>query len=144
MLSASDPYYVAKEEVAKAMNRLPGRRSEVLSVFEMWLRLGLHQEWKRLLMEDTARSQRFQQMHQEITGELEQLGLDLDDIDAPQQRNFECSTATISLVESNRNTFQLSDAELQSRKRFVKDSRRNLEELQKDLNGGKEIQREKN
>lgn len=30
MLSASDPYYVAKEEVAKAMNRLPGRRLEVL------------------------------------------------------------------------------------------------------------------
>ncbi|CAL1171307.1 unnamed protein product [Cladocopium goreaui] len=109
MLSASDPYYVAKEEVAKAMDRLRG----------------LHQDWKRLLQtEDTARSQRFQQMHQEITGELEQLGLDLDDIHA-----------TISMVEGNRNTFQLSDAELQSRKRFVTDSRRTLEDLQKDVNG---------
>ncbi len=29
---------------------------------------GLHQDWKRLLQEDTARSQRFQQMHQELTG----------------------------------------------------------------------------
>lgn len=109
MLSASDPYYVAKEEVAKAMDRLRG----------------LHQDWKHLLQtEDTARSQRFQQMHQEITGELEQLGLDLDDIHA-----------TISMVEGNRNTFQLSDAELQSRKRFVTDSRRTLEDLQKDVNG---------
>jgi hypothetical protein len=42
--------------------------------------------------------------------------------------------ATISMVEGNRNTFQLSDAELQSRKRFVTDSRRTLEDLQKDEN----------
>ena len=38
------------------------------------------------------------------------------------------------MVEGNRNTFQLSDAELQSRKRFVTDSRRTLEDLQKDEN----------
>lgn len=54
---------------------------------------------------------------------------------APGRNMFE---ATISLVESNRNTFQLSDAELQSRKRFVKDSRRNLEDLQKDRENDRE------
>eukprot|EP00437_Effrenium_voratum_P019475 CAMPEP_0181445858 /NCGR_PEP_ID=MMETSP1110-20121109/25804_1 /TAXON_ID=174948 /ORGANISM="Symbiodinium sp., Strain CCMP421" /LENGTH=237 /DNA_ID=CAMNT_0023569915 /DNA_START=55 /DNA_END=765 /DNA_ORIENTATION=+ len=109
MLSASDPYYVAKEEVAKAMDKLRG----------------LHQDWKRLLhTEDTARSQRFQQTHEELTGELEQLGLDLDDIHA-----------TIGMVEGNRGTFQLTDAELQSRKRFVAESRRTLEEFQKDVRG---------
>eukprot|EP00434_Breviolum_minutum_P032732 symbB.v1.2.028945.t1/scaffold3119.1/size63149/8 len=63
-------------------------------------------------------------MHQELTGELEQLGGDLDDIQA-----------TISMVEGNRSRFHLSDAELQSRKRFVTDSRRTLEDLQKDVNG---------
>ncbi|CAK9020950.1 unnamed protein product [Durusdinium trenchii] len=106
MLSASDPYYVAKEEVAKAMEKLQG----------------LHQDWKRSLQaEDTARSHRFQQLHEEITGELEQLGLDLDDIHA-----------TISMVEGNRSKFQVSDGELASRKRFANDCHKTLEELQKD------------
>ena len=36
------------------------------------------------------------------------------------------------MVEGNRSRFHLSDAELQSRKRFVTDSRRTLEDLQKD------------
>ena len=57
-------------------------------------------------------------------GELEQLGFDLDDIHA-----------TISMVESNRHTFQLSDVELSSRKRFVLESRKTLDELQKDVRG---------
>ncbi|CAK9025268.1 unnamed protein product [Durusdinium trenchii] len=109
MLSASDPYYVAKEEVAKAMEKLQG----------------LHQDWKRSLQaEDTARSHRFQQLHEEITGELEQLGLDLDDIHA-----------TISMVEGNRSKFQVSDGELASRKRFANDCHKTLEELQKDVRG---------
>ena len=55
MLSASDPYYVAKEEVSKAIEKMRG----------------LHGEWKRLLQSDTARSQRFQQLHEEITGPKE-------------------------------------------------------------------------
>lgn len=36
------------------------------------------------------------------------------------------------MVEGNRGTFQLTDAELQSRKRFVAESRRTLEEFQKE------------
>eukprot|EP00913_Durusdinium_trenchii_P022026 g20698.t1 len=54
-------------------------------------------------------------------GELEQLGLDLDDIHA-----------TISMVEGNRSKFQVSDGELASRKRFANDCHKTLEELQKD------------
>ena len=41
--------------------------------------------------------------------------------------------ATISMVEGNRGTFQISDAELASRRRFVAESRQTLEQLQKDL-----------
>ncbi|CAE7553413.1 STX6 [Symbiodinium natans] len=110
MLSASsDPYYVAKEEVAKAMQRLQG----------------MHPEWRRLLQtENTARSERFKELHSELAGELEQLSLDLDDIHA-----------TISMVEGNRGTFQISDAELASRRRFVADSRQTLDQLQKDIRG---------
>ncbi|CAE7242200.1 Syntaxin-6 [Symbiodinium microadriaticum] len=110
MLSASsDPYYVAREEVAKAMQKLQG----------------LFPEWRRLLQtENTARSERFKELHSELAGELEQLSLDLDDIHA-----------TISMVEGNRGTFQISDAELASRRRFVTESRQTLEQLQKDMRG---------
>ena len=61
-----------------------------------------------------------------LEAELEQLGFDLDDI-----------SATISMVEGHRHTFQLSDSELSSRKRFVSESRRTLEELLRDLRASK-------
>ena len=47
--------------------------------------------------------------------------------------------ATISMVEGNRGTFQISDAELASRRRFVTESRQILEQLQKDLRSVKEV-----
>lgn len=98
MLSAqTDPYYVAKEEVQAAVGKLQ----------DMLV------EWKRLLQEEnTARSRRFQEIHSEISGELVQLDYDLKDI-----------TATINMVEENRAKFNYcSDAEITSRKDFVKSS----------------------
>mmetsp|Transcript_18677 Transcript_18677/g.35039 ORF Transcript_18677/g.35039 Transcript_18677/m.35039 type:complete len:250 (-) Transcript_18677:139-888(-) len=110
MLSASsDPYYVAKEEVAKAMQKVKG----------------LHPEWRRLLQsENTARSDRFKESHSELSGLLEELRQDLDEIHE-----------TIRIVEGNRGTFQISDAELASRRRFVTESRQALEQVQKDVRG---------
>ena len=40
------------------------------------------------------------------------------------------------MVEGNRGTFQISDAELASRRRFVADSRQTLDQLQKDPEKG--------
>mmetsp|Transcript_89339 Transcript_89339/g.255869 ORF Transcript_89339/g.255869 Transcript_89339/m.255869 type:complete len:248 (+) Transcript_89339:60-803(+) len=109
MTSAADPYYVAKEEVEGAIQK----------VQEM------HKEWGRLLQsENTARSQRFQHLHSEISGDLRQLDFDLQDI-----------SATISMVEENRKRFQIADTEIASRKAFVTGSRRTLKELQESVGG---------
>ena len=74
MLSASsDPYYVAKEEVAKAMQKLQGRVF-CPAPFETFLTHGvkfegLHPEWRQLLQtENTARSERFKELHADLAG----------------------------------------------------------------------------
>lgn len=110
MLSAtSDPYYVAKDEVQAAFKKVRA----------------MHEEWKRLLhSENTARSQRFQELHSEIAGELRQLDFDLQDI-----------TATISMVEENRAKFRFDDAEIASRKGFVSTTRASVREIQDSVTG---------
>jgi len=98
MLSAtSDPYYVAKEEVDTTIKKVKT----------------MHEEWQKLLQsENTANSRKFQELHAELVGELRQLEFDLQDV-----------TATNELVEKNRAKFHLDDAEITSRKEFVKTSR---------------------
>lgn len=104
MSTVGDPYYVAKDEVVAALKKLQG----------------MHEEWKRRLhSENTARSNRFQELHVEITGELRQLDFDLQDI-----------TATISMVEENRAKFNFDNAEIASRKNFVSTSRTTVREIQ--------------
>eukprot|EP00931_Biecheleriopsis_adriatica_P090301 TRINITY_DN64307_c0_g1_i1.p1 TRINITY_DN64307_c0_g1~~TRINITY_DN64307_c0_g1_i1.p1 ORF type:complete len:260 (-),score=76.74 TRINITY_DN64307_c0_g1_i1:53-727(-) len=80
----------------------------------------MHEDWKRLLQsENTARSERFQKIHSELSGELRQLDMDLQDI-----------SATIEMVEGNRAAFQFDDAEIASRKRFVSDTRKTVKDIQ--------------
>jgi len=105
--AAADPYYVAKEEVEGAIKRTQE----------------MHNEWKRLLYsENTAKSQRFQTVHTEISGDVRQLDFDLQDIEA-----------TIKMVEDNRARFQISEAEIGSRKGFVSKSRGQVREMQASL-----------
>lgn len=110
MLStSSDPYYVAKEEVQAAIGKLRT----------------MHGEWGLFLQsENTAKSQRFQELHAEICGELRQLGFDLQDI-----------SATISMVEENRAKFRIDDSEIASRKGFVTSSRNSVREIQDSITG---------
>mmetsp|Transcript_10190 Transcript_10190/g.30612 ORF Transcript_10190/g.30612 Transcript_10190/m.30612 type:complete len:249 (-) Transcript_10190:40-786(-) len=102
--SATDPYYVAKDEVQAAIKKVQT----------------MHDEWKRLLQsENTAKSTRFQELHSEIAAELRSLDYDLQDI-----------TETIKVVEENRTKFQFDNSEIQSRKDFVQASRANVKALQ--------------
>lgn len=107
--STTDPYYVAKDEVQQAIQKVRG----------------MHGEWKRLLhAENTATSARFQELHSEIAGELRQLEYDLQDIDE-----------TIRMVEENRARFQFDDREVGSRKEFVRSSRTIVREIQDSVGG---------
>jgi hypothetical protein len=110
MLSATtDPYYVAKEEVEVALKKVKS----------------MHANWKRILDgENTAKSNAFQELHVEIAGELRQLEFDFQDI-----------TATISMVEENRQRFKFDDAEINSRKQFVLASRQAAKEISESVNG---------
>lgn len=110
MLSAAtDPFYVAKEEVQGSIKSLQG----------------LHGEWKRLLHSDnTATSDRFQDVHAEIAGKLQELEYDLQDI-----------TATISMVEENRSKFQFDNSEIANRKEFVRSSRTTLRDIKDSVTG---------
>lgn len=107
--ASTDPYYVAKEEVQSAIKRLQG----------------MHEEWGRLLRsENTATCERFQNLHAEIAGELRHLDFDLQDVNA-----------TISTVEENRAKFKFDDAEIASRKEFVKVSRTKVQDIQDSVTG---------
>lgn len=111
MLSpASDPYYEAQDEVKSAIKNMQS----------------MHGNWKRLLdSENTARSQRFQDAHAELAGELQQLDMELQDI-----------SATISMVEGNRAAFSgVNDAEVAARKRFVAESRRTVKQYKDEVTG---------
>jgi len=106
-LPLADPYYVAKEEVERTITRAQE----------------LHTEWKRLLYsENTAKSQRFQSLHMALCGDIQQLDVDLQDLEA-----------TVRMVEGNRARFQMSKAEVASRNSFVNGSRARVRELQESL-----------
>lgn len=107
--SATDPYYVAKDEVQSAIKKVQG----------------LHDEWKCLLQsENTAKSARFQELHSEIAAELRHLDYDLQDI-----------TETIRVVEENRGKFKFDDGEVASRKDFVQASRSAVQAIQDSVAG---------
>lgn len=83
----------------------------------------MHEEWKELLRENTAKSGRFNALHAEIAGELQSLGYDLQDV-----------SATIEMVEDNRGKFQIDDAEIAKRKDFVKDCHKIVQEIKESVN----------
>jgi|Transcript_45894 hypothetical protein len=106
MSGSADPYYMAQEEVRSAIKKIQSR----------------HEEWKKLLNGDT-RSARFAELHAEISGELTQLGYDLQDI-----------TATIDMVEEHRGKFEIDDSEIKKRKDFVKASQRSVQDIKDNIN----------
>lgn len=93
MSSRGDPYDVAKAEVEAAVNKVQF----------------MHKDWKRLLeKQNTADSQRFQDLHSELVGELQLLDYTLQDVDK-----------SIQAVEQNRGKFHLTDAQVQVRRAFL-------------------------
>jgi len=97
MSARADPFDVARDEVEAAVRRVQF----------------MHREWRRLLEnENTAESQRFQDLHAELVGELQLLDYDLQEIDR-----------SIVTVEENRERFQLTDDQLAARKAFMRTSR---------------------
>jgi len=108
MISArADPFDVAREEVEAAVRKVQF----------------MHKEWRRLLeTENTAESQRFQDLQAELLGELQQLDYDLQEVDG-----------SISTVEENRARFALDDAQIASRKAFLQRSRQVHQEVRSSL-----------
>lgn len=110
MLSpTNDPYYVARDDVAKQISK----------VREM------QREWRKLLHdENTTRCSRFQELHTNISSDIGELDVDLRDIGV-----------TINVVEENRERFHLDDAEVRIRKEFVRQSRVALKEIRDEVIG---------
>mmetsp|Transcript_58404 Transcript_58404/g.94479 ORF Transcript_58404/g.94479 Transcript_58404/m.94479 type:complete len:246 (-) Transcript_58404:34-771(-) len=104
-----DPFDVARDEVESAVKRVRH----------------MHKEWLRLLdAENTAESRRFQDLHTELAGELQQLGYDLGEVDR-----------SIQAVEQQRERFHLSDAQLATRKDFLAASTAAQKEVQGSMAG---------
>lgn len=108
MLSSNvDPFDVAREEVEGAVRKIRF----------------MHKEWRRLLAsENTAESQKFQELHSELVGELQQLAYDLQEVER-----------SVTTVEANRERFKLDDAQLEARKQFVKTTRAEHKEIQDEM-----------
>jgi len=103
MSGSADPYYIAQEEVKAAVNKVKD----------------MHEEWKDLLQrENTAKSSKFTTLHSELAGELQHLGYDLQDV-----------TATIEMVEDNRERFKIDDSEIKKRKDFVKQCHQTVQDI---------------
>lgn len=103
MSGSADPYYIAQEEVRAAVRKLQD----------------IHEEWKGILQkENTSKSSRFNMLHSELAGEIQQLEYDLQDV-----------VATINMVEENRAKFQIDDSEINRRKDFVKSSQRTVQDI---------------
>mmetsp|Transcript_124946 Transcript_124946/g.347880 ORF Transcript_124946/g.347880 Transcript_124946/m.347880 type:complete len:248 (+) Transcript_124946:126-869(+) len=110
MLSSNvDPFDVARDEVEAAVRKVKF----------------MHKEWRRLLdAENTAESQKFQELHVELLGELQQLDYDLQEVNR-----------SIVTVEENRERFRLSDEQLEGRRRFMQASRAAHREIQEEMGG---------
>mmetsp|Transcript_43807 Transcript_43807/g.93787 ORF Transcript_43807/g.93787 Transcript_43807/m.93787 type:complete len:248 (-) Transcript_43807:239-982(-) len=106
---ATDPYYIAKEEVEGAIRKAQD----------------MHKEWNKLLYsENTARSQRFQQLHSSLVADIEQLDMDVQDL-----------AATIAMVEENPSRFAISSGEIALRKAFVSGSEKAVRSMQDSVRG---------
>mmetsp|Transcript_67655 Transcript_67655/g.198019 ORF Transcript_67655/g.198019 Transcript_67655/m.198019 type:complete len:248 (-) Transcript_67655:89-832(-) len=112
MLSSSvDPFDVAREEVEAAVRKVRF----------------MQKEWRRLLeSENTAENQKFQELHSELAGELQQLDYDLQEVER-----------SISTVEANRDRFRLDDEQLEARRQFVKSTRAAHREVQEEMSSRK-------
>lgn len=102
---SADPFLVIKDEVKSTLEKVKG----------------MHEEWSTLLKnENTARSERFQKLHEDIAGDLLDTHYNLQDI----------QKLAIDEVEANRSRFAtIDDAELASRKSFVEASQATVKQL---------------
>eukprot|EP00009_Paramoeba_aestuarina_P004805 CAMPEP_0201509672 /NCGR_PEP_ID=MMETSP0161_2-20130828/2655_1 /ASSEMBLY_ACC=CAM_ASM_000251 /TAXON_ID=180227 /ORGANISM="Neoparamoeba aestuarina, Strain SoJaBio B1-5/56/2" /LENGTH=246 /DNA_ID=CAMNT_0047904691 /DNA_START=262 /DNA_END=1002 /DNA_ORIENTATION=+ len=83
-----------------------------------------HKRWKEILKNPATKKNdaEFPTLHSELKDLAEAIGWNLNDLGE-----------TISIVQSNRSNFALSDEELSARKYFVSSSRSELEEVKKAL-----------
>mmetsp|Transcript_52185 Transcript_52185/g.124377 ORF Transcript_52185/g.124377 Transcript_52185/m.124377 type:complete len:246 (-) Transcript_52185:118-855(-) len=114
MPSSTDPYYVVREELQQTIGKLRQ----------------LHEDWQAELGVDTANNKRFQNLHSELSGEICQVEIDLNDL-----------AAAITTVEGNRERFGLPDSEIDARKEFLTRSQADVRVIKDSVNSNKARQK---
>eukprot|EP01138_Halocafeteria_seosinensis_P010687 gb/GECG01010914.1/.p1 GENE.gb/GECG01010914.1/~~gb/GECG01010914.1/.p1 ORF type:complete len:217 (+),score=30.05 gb/GECG01010914.1/:1-651(+) len=110
--SGSDPFYAFRDALKDAVNKLELSR----------------EKWRNLLENtNTAESTAFQTTHSELLNSVKQVEQDI--------RNIK---KTVKHVERNRNQFpHIDDAELSSRKEFISQTEKTVQEIKDEINSRK-------
>ncbi|XP_022088996.1 syntaxin-6-like [Acanthaster planci] len=106
-MSLEDPFFVVKEEVEKAVST-----SE-----------GLYQRWCELLEDNNSVSkEEYDWTTNELRNSLRSIEWDLEDLEE-----------TIGIVEANPRKFKLEQNELETRRQFVSDTKKKVEEMKEHM-----------
>jgi len=102
-----DPFYVVKEEVQQSVDGVTT----------------LYKRWRELLeTSNTAHNDEFKWTTNELKSGIKSIEWDLQDLDD-----------TIGIVESNRHKFKLEQQEVESRKKFISDTKATIKRMKDDL-----------
>jgi len=102
-----DPYFAVKEEVEHSLTVV----------------VDLHKRWMELSV-DHKRGDEFEWTSSELLSGLRSIEWDLQDLED-----------TVSIVEGNRQKFQLEESELQERKQFIEATRRQIVAMRDEVQG---------
>jgi len=102
-----DPFYVVKEEVQQSVNG-------VTTLYERWQEL--------LKNSNTAQNDEFKWTTNQLKTGVRSIEWDLADLEE-----------TIGIVESNRQRFKLDQAEVESRKKFITETKGSIKKMKDDL-----------
>ncbi|EME28985.1 Syntaxin-6 [Galdieria sulphuraria] len=113
--SKQDPFYVVRDQVKESL----------VSIREIF------QQWKRLIFTtNTATNEEFDLLHNQLQNSLRSVYLDLQELQK-----------TVHVVERNPVKFHLSELEIDSRKRFVSDTMKELETIKSTLQSPRTLQK---
>jgi len=101
-LASQDPFYVVKAEVEQSMNGITT----------------LYERWKQLVLEEDSGSEELLWTQNEIKSGIKSIEWDLGDLEE-----------TISIVEANKNKYNLDQTEIQARKEFVVNTKRKIQNI---------------
>ncbi|KAK4526050.1 hypothetical protein GAYE_SCF19G3961 [Galdieria yellowstonensis] len=113
--SQQDPFYVVRDQVKESL-------VSIRDIFERWKRL--------LFSTNTATSEEFDWLHTQLQNSLRSVYLDLQELQK-----------TVNVVERNPVKFNLSQFEVDSRKRFVSETMNELENIKSTLQSSRTLQK---